>query len=522
MRKLSVLAVAATMLFGTSACGDLAVENLNAPDAARALANPGDVEALISGAWISWWQPTYWSGPGPWLSNVAFQHSAYPANFGMVHFSQIPRVPTTNSTAFGFYTEISWAYTAWNRAIAAVNDGLRAILVDKTVDLGADEARAVAWGRFVQGLAYGYLALLYDEGPLVDETTDLEQTPEFVGYQELMARSLEYLDEAHAIASTNAFTVPDTWIWLTTESMTSTQFARYIRSFKARLRANLARTPEERAAVNWNAVLADAQAGDPLAYTTTRVGFRSNWSLYYMLLRGWGQMSYFVHGMADQSGQYQEWMGLPVEQRTPILPSGPFLVQTPDLRFPQGETIEEQRANPGVRLMMVATPGDQWSRPDRGEWRWSYYHDVRSPLLGIQGTLWDIAPAELDMLAAEAHYRLGNRAAAADLINKTRVPAGLNATNADGLNTSCVPKLPNGQCGDLFEMLKWEKRMEAGFNHGLVNASWYFNGRGWGDLMQGSILQLPVPDLVAQLANRPTRDYGGNLEFGAPVGTYGY
>ncbi len=527
MRKLTTLAVATLLLFGAAACGDLAVENPNAPDARRALANPGDVQALVSGAWQNWWWPTYhFLGGGPWRSTAAFQHSAFPANFAMVHYSSIPRVPTTNSTAHSFYGEKSWAYTYWYRSIAAVNDGLRAIIVDGTVDLGADETRAIAWGRFVQGMSYGYLAIHYDQGPIVDETTDLEAPQEFVGYQQLMDVALGFLDEARTMASNNTFDIPSSWHWMVPagDRMTSAELATVINSYMARLRAAVARTPEERAAVDWNAVLADVNNGNTgtLYYNMLRSGFSANWSLYYMLLRGWGQLNYFVKGMADQSGKYQEWMSLPVGDRHPILPSGSFLIQTPDLRFPQGATVAEQQANPGTRLMVAAVPGDQWSRPDRGEWRWSYYHEIRGHMQSIEGTLPETPMAEMDMLAAEAHYRLGNRAAVAELINKYRVPAGLNATDADGLNTSCVPKLPNGNCGDLWEILKWEKRMNTGMDHALLSASWYFDSRGWGDLHQGTILQLPVPDLVAQLGGVPTVDYGGGLEWGAPVGTYGY
>ena len=98
------------------------------------------------------------------------------------------------------------------------------------------------------------------------------------------------------------------------------------------------------------------------------------------------------------------------------------------------------------------------------------------------------------LLAAEAHFRLGNIGAAADSINVSRVAqGGLNATNSAGLNTSCVPKLPTGACGNLYEMLKWEKRNET-WGTGAYKASWYFDGRGWGDLYIGTPLQLPIPE----------------------------
>ncbi|MFW6330408.1 MAG: hypothetical protein ACOC3J_01655 [Gemmatimonadota bacterium] len=531
MRIFRTMALGALLLVGAAGC-DLAVENMNAPDAERALSNPGDVEALIAGSWINWWYPTYhYIGGGPWLSTASFQHSAYPANFAMVEYSAIPRVPTGNDPSHGYYGQISMAYTYWYRAISAVNDGLKAVLVDESADLGDDEARAIAWGRFVQGLSYGYLGLLYGNGPLVDETTDLTGELTFVEYPELIQASLDYLQEAIDLAQQNEFDIPVTWHW--GGEWDQDRFAQVAHSFRARIRANSARTLADREAVDWNAVLADIDAGieDDLLYTMTRQGFQGNWSLYYMLLRGWGQMNYFVAGMADTSGKYAEWMNEPVSDRHPNLDSGPFLIQTPDLRFPQGETEDEQKDNPGTRFQVANAAGDQWQRPDRGSWRWSYYHERKTNLDAVEGLMPDISMHEMNLLAAEAHYHLGNLDQAAELINLSRVEAGLNATDASGTNTSCVPTMPpshpsnpNG-CGDLWEMLKWEKRMMTGMEHGLLTAPWFFDSRGWGDLHEGTIMQLPVPALVAELAGQPQEQYGGansGNEWSAPVGTYGY
>jgi hypothetical protein len=135
-----------------------------------------------------------------------------------------------------------------------------------------------------------------------------------------------------------------------------------------------------------------------------------------------------------------------------------------------------------------------------------------------------ISYREQRLLAAEAQYRLGNMGAAADIINETRVAAGLNATNAAGLNTSCVPKLPDGSCGDLWEMLKWERRMEASHEGHYLMAPMYFDSRRWGDLMEGTIITFPVPCRDAQLETGiECEDRGGVGGVGAaPRGNYGY
>ena len=108
------------------------------------------------------------------------------------------------------------------------------------------------------------------------------------------------------------------------------------------------------------------------------------------------------------------------------------------------------------------------------------------------------------------------------IVNETRVPAGLNATDAAGTNTSCVPMLPNGSCGDLWEMFKWEKRLETQFV-GPLRSSWWFDGRGWGDLMVGTLLQFPVPSGEMKLLLESSYNLGGVGGLSAaPLGTYGY
>jgi hypothetical protein len=236
--------------------------------------------------------------------------------------------------------------------------------------------------------------------------------------------------------------------------------------------------------------------------------------------------------MADQSGGYQQWIAKDPWDRHPNLSadqlSDPFLIMTDDLRFPQGNTIAEQQANDGV-VFEIATAGggyaSQWARPDRGSFRWSYYRPVLFqdwPTPGTNRHDWpEMRVEEMRLLRAEALFRTGNLAGAAEIINETRVRAGLSATDASGTNTSCVPKLPNGQCGDLWEMLKWEVRLETIYS-GLHMAPWYFHGRGWGDLAQGSFLQLPIPGREAELLMLQPYTFGGANESSAPVGTYGY
>jgi len=525
------LVVGSLLLFGGAACADLEVMNLGSADAERALATPGDVEALIKGSFNSWfYQETSYNGMGPILSNMAFMHNAPWANFGQEQYGRLPRITTVNDPSDGFYNYLNRPWQRSYRAIAALADGLRALENAEISDeLGPEAvARAKAYGKFVQALSHATLAVHYDQAFVVTETTDLTEAQEPLGYQELMTQALAMFDEAISLSSTG-FTLPYDWM---SGDLSNQDLIRLSHSMKARYMANVAHTAEERAAVNWSAVISEVDAGIQEDFTIDMDWDLGWWAsgFHYTGRPDWGQLNPFVYGMADQSGIYQEWLALTLSEKSYELPDGRQVIfTTPDLRFPQGSTVEEQRANPGthIRATSAAEAGGTWARPDRGTWRWGWYktkigeaYRYVSPGVRVQP---HFRLAESRLLKAEGLFRTGNQAGAAAIVNETRVVAGLNATDANGTNTSCVPKLPNGSCGGLFEMLKWEKRMLTSWT-GISMVSWYFDGRGWGDLYKGSFLMLGVPCQELQVLQMlPCSNYGGpGGEFGSPGSTYAY
>jgi hypothetical protein len=500
-------------------CVDLDVKNLNDPDASRALSTPGDVEALIAGGFQAWYGCQYYDGSTMWMSNASGEHVAPWGNSGMEMYARIPRIPTQNQAGAANVGTLTYCWYRSYRAIAAVADGLRQI-ESGAVDLGADgNLRAKAYGRFIQGVAHGTLAMFYDSAFVFDETIDPE-TVVMQGYPEVMAASLAYMAEAATLAGGASFTIPSTWI---SKDVPSAELARVAHSWAARHRASVARTPAERAAVDWNAVVADVNAGitsDWEVYTNCNLGTFCEDAMQYRMDRGWQMMNNWVMGMADQSGNYQAWFN------TPTLDKLPFFIFTPDLRWPQGADEATQRADTAFFYVNSGSSRIH-SRPDRGTWRWSYYDNYRQPWWDFEHVSGEefapmITMAEMNGLVAEAAYRAGTMATVVAYVNQTRPTYGLNATDAAGLNTSCVPKLPNGNCGDLWEMFKWEKRLMTQFT-GPMRVGFYIDGRGWGDLMEGTILQLPVPYGEMQLLGFQPYNYGGvGGNSAAPVGTYGY
>jgi hypothetical protein len=419
-----------------------------------------------------------------------------------------------------------------------VAEGFRAIQENPAIAEGLEEEgvlRAQIYGKFVQGLAHGAVALLYDRGYVIDETVetiDEAGNPillgEPVGYNQVMAAALAKLDQAIALAGTAGaadIEIPAEWL-ASAEALDMPTLIKVANSFQARLRASVARTPAERQAVNWTAVLSDVNAGITTDWLTDQAYLFNNWigygPRYYLGQATWQQMTPFIFGMADQSGNYQRWLSIPVSDRTQVFPDNtPVLFVTPDKRFPQGTTAAEQAAAPGTFVQYRA--GNAFSRPERGSWRWSFYAHRASAGTVAAGSVAEISVDEMRLLAAEAHYWLGNLPEAANLINVTRVPAGLNATNAAGLNTSCVPKLPNGTCGNLFEMLKWEKRIEAWWT-GPYESSQWFDMRGWGDHYKGTPLQYPIPDRQLEVLGLGAEYTFGGVggQFASPGSSYAW
>lgn len=528
----------ALLLFGAAGCADLDVVNPNDPDASRAIRTAGDVESLIGGSAVSWWEISMEDAGTPafWMANASFQMASWPANFGMLQYSKIPRVPITNSAADGDYayaTDFAWSRAY--RALAAVAQGLNAINTNEEVagELGEERVlRARAFGKFVQGLSHGTLALLYDRAFIVDESVDVEEPQEPSGYPEVMDAALGYFDEAIALANQGNFTIPAaSSSWFSVE-ISAPMLAQIASSYKARYRAAVARTPEERAAVDWNAVLAEVDAGIEETFNLNLGWFDTGWDgeiIAYLAFSAWQQSGIFILGMADQSGNYQKWLSTPVLEREAVIDGQNILIHTPDERFAQGATVEEQDENPGEYYgIPYYNVLNNWQKPERGTWRWSWYRlhkfdpfTFESGFTGGEHPL--ITIEEMDLLAAEAHFRQGDLGTAASLINNTRTKFGLNATDAAGTNTSCVPKLPNEECGGLFEMLKWEKRLETQFA-GLLNVSWYFDGRGWGDLYVGTPLQLPIPcEELQVLQMTPCYTFGGvGGDWASPGSSYNF
>ncbi len=558
MSKFMSAVVGTLALVALAACEkQLVVSNLNAPDEVRALASASDVENLIGSQFRV--IHNYTDGLSVslefQLECLGMENASGLGNAESGKYCGIPRVPVDNTRANPSDANKlnSWNYLS--RAARSVALGLAAMNKTGFTFLppdAAEVARDKAFGYFELGVALGNMALVYDSGAVISPSDDVNlPAPNFVKADSLMKRALVFLDTAqqYATVSWDGETLPNSWI--NGQPLGQASFVKLIRSWKARLRAGVARTPTERAAVNWAQVIADAKAGVSSNFNITMTTGSPSWNYrpaQIDLYAAWHQMWQFMVGMADTSGTYSLYLA----NRSLY---SPFLILTPDRRFPTGNHRSKSRAadtfavptgpqnlSSGCTTSGCLQPAGTAPYPyfrnrlagndsPVSDWMFSMYDFYRFQSFfnaTRNGPLPLFTRAELNGLIAEGDIRTGAWAEAAQYIDSSRVKAGLPSvagitdltTPVPGAN-ACVPRVPDpaasyksAKCGNIMEAMKWEKRLETAYTHW---GAWWTDGRGWGDLPALSVLEYPVP--YEELDTRVMPLYNNTRQ--AALGTYG-
>ncbi|MCC7194943.1 MAG: hypothetical protein IT356_05245 [Gemmatimonadaceae bacterium] len=517
--------VAIAALAGLTACeNQLVVTNPNAGETKRVLGTPNDAEAMIGTYWKRWMSGVYGSTTNlEGMANIiSFMNSSSLANNcqnARTPFTGASNVNAPGNVCSGEQQRLYFYDNEVNRVAASF---LGQMANGLTLGTPARDGRVKAWSYYLSGLAVGYTALMYDSTSVVSVGQAAEDAGKMIGYKDAADSAYAFLQKAiDAAAATPAgsdgFPIPAAWLPSPT-SYTSAEFVRLVRSYRARLRAYMARTPAERAAADWGAIMADVDGGitsDQVITTSTTAGPSISWRQQYEAYQNWHQMPPFFIGMADVSGSYAAWIGTPVGNRG-AGNSGFFMV-TPDLRFPQGNTRADQQADFTIKSCEAAsTPckryfvnrpqgGDDFSGPGFGTSNYDFvrYHSWNTKGDGTarNGNTVIMYKAEMDLLKAEGLYRKGDYAGAAALVNITRVKNGLpaiaafDATSKVPGGANCVPKVPVApynvvDCGTLWDALKYEKRIETAYSS---YSPWFFEGRGWGDMGEGQPTFWAVP-----------------------------
>ncbi len=547
-------AAAMAALIGAVACNDtdLEVTNPNSGNSARVLGTPNDAEALLGTYYKRWSSGVYGSTTD--LQGMAsiqsmMNHSSL-ANNCMNARTPFSGAANSNAPGNTCQGEQYRLYSFMGEVNRVASTFLTQVAGGLNLGTPGRTNRDKAFAEFLRGLSMGYAAMMHDSVAVVASGQSAEDPGVLIGYKGAADSSYaafqRAIDLTNAATTDNAFPIPASWIPSPT-TWSKTEFVKLVRSYRARIRANMARTPAERAAVDWAAVVADAQNGitaDHLITTNTTTGPINSWRSQFMSFSTWHQMPPFFIGMADTLGTYAAWIAQPVGERGAN--NNAFFMATPDNRFPQGSTRAAQQADFAITSCTAASTACKRyfvNRPNGNDsfsgqsfglsnydfvrfYSWQQNGDGSGARNGPTPFM---TLAEIDMLQAEGLYRQGNYAAARDLVNKTRVANGklppitaADATTPVPGGNACVPKVPVAPfnvvaCGNLWDALKYEKRIEGAFTH---YAPWYLDGRGWGELPKDTPLFWAVPYQDLQARGKALGDiYGSGPGAGNAAGS---
>jgi hypothetical protein len=528
--KVLFLGVAASVFL--AGCQELMVPNQNNPDRERALVSPADVETLIASSWRDLW--TY-------LNNTLQAYNAMPiiadeltatyANDSALELSSEPRVafnndPTSQATLLarapweGFYKGISSA----NDGMAAINNGLvirTNATEDPTSPVQDNTTRAWAFAKLMSGILHGHVAMMYDQMFVVHETRELPEdiskvTAEMplVGYQLGVDSAVAYILEAIDTMQAKPFIIPS--VWIPHRARTSEDLIQLGHAYIAQILVYSARTPQERADVDWARVLYHAERGMTeeffidLSPSTGGLGiFHNTLARAQQGLTSTFSSSgdYKLIGAADVSGAYAEWLNKPLGERDW------FDIVTPDRRI--------TGATPTSTGMYFRYRTSNIFNVERGLYHRSRYQSFRK-YGGTSSGVWYLIPMdELNLIRAEALYRLNRRQEAADMVNISRTRnrvytvgasqfnfVGLPAVTADGVPQSddCVPRMDGVTCANLLHAIQYERMIE-----GLLITGYraWMDSRGWGRLPPGAFLHFPIPGRELVALGLPIYSFGG-------------
>lgn len=473
----------AALLFS---CADLEIENFNEADFVKAAGTAEDIYNFPGGAFVNWHQAVSTVNTGPALACNADVLTCAWGNFGIRNFSWQPPIPINNSLTSNDAAAISDMYGLLYGANSLAVDVERYAFDPANQPVmvnGADVTDMLqSTALFLEGVAHGYAAMMYDKGFLVDASTDLGSLvgTNYGTYQELRDFAVAKLEEAAAIADGSTFIMPTTWI--NGLAMTNVEFARLARTCAAQVLVLNARNATENAATDW-AKVATLTAGG-IQSDFAPIGDDNLWFDDVKLIGGGA----LVNGAVATT-----WCRVDVKVMNMMDPAYP--TEFPDAGIAGvANTTDARLTSDFVYRATNVFPAA------RGRYRFSNYIHNR---YAVSSTAWDGLPmvkiksAENDLMRAEALIRTGgSKATAAALINNTRVGRG-NLTPLTGAETDA----------DMLFAVKYEKVIELMNTTGGRELSEVRRWGGW--LREGAFEQLPVNGAELTLLGVPIYTFGG-------------
>jgi len=333
-----------------------------------------------------------------------------------------------------------------------------------------------AIARLGQGLALGYLGLVYDKGFIIDENTDLQASIVASKYRNLINAAILHLDQCIDVCNNNSFTLLPEWI--PGNTWTNVELGKLANSMAARLLVSSSRNKTENDATDWTRVKAYSQNGidfdfAPLADDIVWYSLYQAYSVY----GGWAQVDMRVIHMMD-----------------PNMPdyfpsSGSFN----DLPNDGLATSEDARLLSDFEYLTTCP-----YRPERGYYHFSSYRYSRLDqyLATWKEPMPEMRKAENDLMLAEAELMLGNTTAAINIINAgTRVSRG-TLPPLDGSVTDA----------QIEETIMYERTIELFITScGMP----FFDMRRKDMLQEGTPLHFPIPGEQLEIMMMPYYTFGG-------------
>jgi len=502
----------AALLIGTfaaasiAACADLNVTDPNNLSIATVFTNAANTEAALIGSWKAYTALNRATCPS--LIYSLWGHDITTTSVTYLELATEPRLPINNrdnlncSNRNSFWTPYEAAAGAREAFLGIRDNQLKFGIIDATTPNGADTPNRKLFAKFIIALSQYKLALSSDQAYITDTITPgFNQTNvELVPWQDVLAnaKAQMYVVIAEARAGPN-FTWP--MLFINGRDITRDELVRIMYTFLVRADVYSPRTPAQRGAVNWGAVLARLDSG-----ITRDFGWQANpavantGSTY--INNSFAQSTVRIHnrllGPADTSGLYQAWVAASIANRTA------FVITTPDRRI-HGAT----NSVAGTRFRRLTTT---MSSASNGAYLTSFYRSTRylntAADSGLRAFVQLTSLDEMKFIRAEALFRLSRFTEAAALINPTRVAAGLRPVDANGppAGRDCVPRKDNGDCGNLFDAIQYEKRIELYPTEGDIT---WFDARGWGKLVSGTPFHVPVSGRELLSRGLPIYTFGG-------------
>lgn len=465
------------LLVFTSSCEDFEVENLNAPDKERALAEDSDIISLIDGSVTDMLFTTIdlWGVHYDGLADQITSTNAYLDFWG---FTDQPRRPLNNNTTNSDLYPISAPWESFNSYIYNANSVLGLIDGGKTLVVdGVDKTleKEVA-AYFVRGVSLGFIGLVYDQAYRVTQDSDILAL-EFEGYTDIINYAVADLEMAATLAgSAVSLRVYDG------ATVSNSELVKIAHSYAAKFLMGAARTNAD--TVDYDKVLAHIGNGitsdfDPGAKNGILFNNYQDWATY-TLGTGAGY--------------------LPVDQKIAYLAEGDETAQPKDYPTEESVILGEisNTSDPRIANYFAYTSDFGYLNPARGR---SLFSNIRNTRFftgnnrNFDGASLNLFPlAELHLLKAEAQFKDGDLTGA-----KATLDASVRGTS--GLTTDSTAT-------GIANALLYEYSIEMHLN-GSAGTNYYFMRRH--DLLQkGTPLHFPVPATELEITGDKFYTFGGD------------